>query len=106
MNEGPLQPKLTSVKLTLEAQEVRCRFIAELKERVQQGLYNVSSQELAEKLLLTAAKVQGRTLMLCKDARGAAPAATRGGGDLAHDTIPLSKDCSQIGISLKTRGRT
>ncbi len=52
MKEAPLKPK-KKVEMALETREHRCRRVAELKERVQQGLYNVPSQELAEKLLRT-----------------------------------------------------
>lgn len=91
MNEGPLQPKLKTVEPALGAWELRCRRVAELKERVQQGLYSVSSQELAEKLLLTAAREPGRTLMLCEDALGSMQGASRGGEGLAHDPLPWLK---------------
>ncbi len=54
MNKGPVQPKMETVELALEARELRSRCLAELKERVQQGFYNIPSHALAEKLLLAA----------------------------------------------------
>lgn len=46
-----LKPDVEEERMAKEARELRCRRVAELKERVQQGLYRLPSQVLVEKLL-------------------------------------------------------
>lgn len=106
MNKGPLQPEMKTVELSLEARELRSRCLAELKERVQQGLYHVPSHALAEKLLLAALQ-ECRTGTLIDTKQGGNYAGSKSGSEnSAEGLMPADADGSSVGIRLRSNCRT
>ncbi len=79
----------------------RSRCLAELKERVQQGLYNVPSHALAEKLLLAA--LQEYRAGGSSDAKqgGSYSGSKSGSESPAEGLLPADAACSSIGIRSK-----